>query len=44
MNEHEKEKHLLENIKKVVVDHKEKCMKVCYKHDWYHYCPNGTWY
>lgn len=38
-----KEKHSLDNIKKVVVckDH----LKVYYKHgDWYHYHVNGTWY
>ncbi|MHA6258378.1 hypothetical protein ACXYMX_00570 [Sporosarcina sp. CAU 1771] len=39
-----KEKHSLENIKKVVVDIKENCLKVYYKHEWYHYTPSGTWY
>lgn len=39
-----KEKHSLNNIVKVVVDPVEKCLKVYYKHEWYHYTPNGTWY
>ncbi|MBE1554524.1 hypothetical protein [Sporosarcina limicola] len=44
MGQIEKEKHSLENIRKVVVDRKEKCLKVCYEHEWYHYAPNGAWY
>ena len=38
----EKEKHSLNNIKKVTVhdDH----IKVYYQHEWYHYTVNGTWY
>lgn len=42
MGASEKEKHSLENIKKVTV-HKDH-IKVYYKHEWYHYHVNGTWY
>lgn len=38
----EKEKHSLDNIKKVTV-HKDH-LKVYYKHDWYHYTPSCDWY
>lgn len=44
MGSAEKEKHVLANIKKVVVDQEKKCLKVYYKHEWYHYTPQFTWY
>lgn len=44
MSPEEKEKHSPENILKVIVDHKNKCLKVYYKHEWYHYTNKGTWY
>ncbi|MCK1998952.1 hypothetical protein MPH47_17285 [Psychrobacillus psychrodurans] len=44
MSPEEKEKHSLENIVKVVVDHKNKYLKVYYKHEWYHYTNKGSWY
>ena len=39
-----KELHSLENIIKVVVNPEERCLEVYYKHEWYHYTTNGTWY
>lgn len=44
MGTEEKEKHALTNIVKVIVDLEERCLKVYYKHEWYHYTPEGTWY
>lgn len=42
MDQENKDKHSLENIKKVVVE--KYCLKVYYEHEWYHYTTQGTWY
>ncbi|WP_391115876.1 hypothetical protein [Psychrobacillus sp. L3] len=44
MGPEECEKHSIDNIVKVVVDPIIKCLKVNYKHEWYHYTAQGTWY
>lgn len=39
-----KEEHALNNIVKVVSNQEDTCLKVYYKHEWYHYTQSGTWY
>jgi hypothetical protein len=39
-----KEKYSLRNIRKVLWDEKELCLKVYFDDVWWHYCKDGTWY
>lgn len=37
-------KYSLENLKKIVWDKKENCLKVYYEDIWWHYDTRGCWY
>lgn len=36
--------HSIEQMKRVEWDEQEKCLKVYYQADWYHYGLDGSWY
>lgn len=41
----DREKYTLSHIVKVERNPKQNCINVHYDNgDWYHYCPDGTWY
>ncbi|WP_338709212.1 hypothetical protein [Paenibacillus amylolyticus] len=43
-SEKKKAEHSVEQMKKVEWDRQEKCLKVYYEKDWYHYSLDGSWY
>ncbi|AJD91572.1 hypothetical protein JMA_22550 [Jeotgalibacillus malaysiensis] len=45
MGEAERSKYGMENIVKVKFNKKENCLNVHFDDgNWWHYCPDGTWY
>lgn len=39
-----KKKYAMENVKRVVWDQEEDCLKVYYEDEWWHYTKDLTWY
>jgi hypothetical protein len=44
MGEENQKKYALPNVRKVVWDEKDDCLKVYYEDTWWHYDRRGTWY
>jgi hypothetical protein len=44
MGSDNQKKYALENVKKVVWDKKENCIKVYYEDNWWHYDKRGVWW